>query len=365
MNVSKRLEHLGKRAIRALLRRFLRTGRIAPEDVDLGTISRILVVRQDSRLGNLILMTPLLSALKAVFPEAEVDALISGGFEEVLTGNPSVDHTLVFRKKEIRRRPWRYFGLIRELRGRGYDLAIDVSDGHHFSLNGALLTRFSGARYRAGYDRGDADTFLNVLVPPPPVDTPMAEGVQHVLKSLAPGARDYPTVFYMSAEDRVFAQEWFLERDITEYDSLFVIHPGGKRDKRWGERNFSALIDRIAGVTGARIVVAAGAAERETVAEMRTLSRSRFDVLEGVTVGQMAAVIARSDLFVSGDTGPMHLAVALGRPVVAIFRAGNPRVYGPRAKNSRIVTPVDGSITVDDVVNAIWNVLSIDPDSGE
>lgn len=362
MKAAKRLEYHSKRLIRAIMGRFLRTGRIEPEAVDTASIGRVLVVRQDSRLGNLVLMTPLLTALKATFPEAEVDALISEGFEEILTANPNVDHVLVFRKREMRLFPWRYFRMIRNMQRRRYDLAVDVSNGHHFSLNGALLTRLSGARYRLGYDRGDAGTFLNVLVPSPPPDTPMADAVRNVLKPVAPEIREYPTVFYLSEDDRVFAGEWLQEREITEFDSFFIVHPGGKGKKRWGARNFATLIDRIAGVTGARIVVAGGAAEAETIREMRAVARTPFDVLTGVSVGQMAALIDRADLFVSGDTGPMHVAVALGRPVVAVFLSSNHRVYGPRGRNSRVVTDSDGAVLPDDVVTAIWDLLSIEPD---
>ncbi|MHB9030730.1 MAG: glycosyltransferase family 9 protein [Candidatus Latescibacterota bacterium] len=364
MKASKRLEYHCKRGIRSILARLLRTEQIQPRDVDLASISRILVIRQDSRLGNLVLMTPLLSALKAAFPEAEVDALISEGFEEILAGNPNVDRLFLFRKRTFRLFPWRYIGLTRELRRKRYDLAIDVSDGRHFSLNGALLLRFSGARHRLGYDREDASVFMNVLVPPPPADMPMADAIRDILKPIVPGIREYPTVFYLSDDDRVFAGEWLQVHDISEYDSFFVFHPGGKGKKRWGAGNFAELIDRIAGVTGARIVVAGAGAERETIGIMMKRTRIRFDVLENVTVGQMAAIIDRCDLFVSGDTGPMHVAVALGRPVVAIFQTSNHRVYGPRAKNSRIVTGEDSEVTVDAVVNAIWDLLSIGADSG-
>lgn len=321
-------------------------------------MARILVVRQDSRLGNLVLMTPLLSALKAALPEAEVDVLISEGFEEVMAGNPNVDHVHVFRKRKSRLNPWWYIGFVRRLRDRGYDLAIDVSNGGHFSLNGALLTRLSGAKYRLGYDREDADTFMNVLVPPPPRDTYMADAVRDILKPVAPGVREYPPVFYVNDDERVFAQEWLQDRDIADYDSFFVIHPGGKGRKRWGAENFAQLVDRIGGVTGARIVVIGAKAERDTIERMRGLARVPFDVLDRVTVGQMAALIERCDLFISGDTGPMHVATALGRPTVAIFTSSDTRVYGPRTRNSRIVT---GAVGVDDVVNAIWDLLSIDP----
>jgi ADP-heptose:LPS heptosyltransferase len=253
--------------------------------------------------------------------------------------------------------------LIRGLRKARYDLAVDVSNGYHFSLNGALLTWLSGARYRVGYDREEAGSFMNVLIPLPSPETHMADAVRDIVKPILPGILEYGMSFYVGEEDRNFAAVWLHEHEITEYDPFFVIHPGGKGKKRWDAGNFAALIDRIAGVTGARMVVAGSVSERGVIGEIRAATRSPFDTLEGVSVGQMAAVIERCHLFISGDTGPMHVAAALGRPVAAIFTSSDPRVFGPRGKYSRVVVPRNGAVTVDDVVDAIWDILSIEEET--
>jgi ADP-heptose:LPS heptosyltransferase len=363
VNSAKSIERSGKRIVRWILRHLARGGRIRPGEVDPGSIGRILVIRQDGRLGNLVLMSPLLSALRAALPDAVLDVLISDGFEEVFQGNPNVDHVLVFRKRRSIWAPWTYAGMVWKVRKAGYDLAVDVSNGYHFSLNGALLTRLSGARYRIGYDREDAGTFMNILVPLPPPGTHMADAMREIVRPILPGILDYQTAFYVNEHDRNFAAVWFHDHEITEDDSFFFIHPGGKGKKRWGAGNFAALIDRIWAATGARIVVAGSKPDQEIIDEIRRLARYPFDILDGVTVGQMAALIERSDLFISGDTGPMHVATALGRPVVAIFLSSDWRTYGPRGKYARIVAADDGQVGVDDVVTAIWDILSIDDET--
>ncbi len=362
MSALKSIERCGKRIIRNLVRLLPGSDRIHPGDVDLTSISRILVIRQDARLGNIVLMTPLLGALREGFPDAELDVLISEGFETILSGNPNVNRIHVFEKRRMRFLPWEYPMFIRNLRLGRYDLAVDVSNGYHFSLNGALLTRLSGARYRIGYDRGDAGAYMNVLVPLPPPDTYMADAIRDIVRPILPGMLEYKTALYVSEEDRAFGAVWLSEHDISEYDPFFVMHPGGKGKKLWGARNFATLVDRVTSVSGARVVVAGGRSEEETVREMQSLSRCGFETLDNVTVGQMAAVIERCDMFVSGDTGPMHVAAALGRPIVAVFLSSNPNVYGPRGKYSRIVTGAEGNVTVDDVMTAIWDILSIDSD---
>ena len=190
----------------------------------------------------------------------------------------------------------------------------------------------------------------------------MADAIRDIVRPILPGMLDYGIALYVSDEDRAFAEVWLSEHEITGYDPFFVVHPGGKGKKRWGAENFATLADRVTSVSGARVVVAGGRADAETIGEMKTITRYGFDTLDNVTVGQMAAIIERCDMFVSGDTGPMHVAAALGRPIVAIFLSSNPSVYGPRGKYARVVTGPEGMVAVDDVMTAIWDILSIDSD---
>jgi len=176
-------------------------------------------------------------------------------------------------------------------------------------------------------------------------------------KCLSPGIPDYSMSYYVTDEDRSFAHEWLLKHDITELNSFFMIHPGGRGKKRWETRNFAGLIDTLMKQAGARIVVAGGAGDTTTITSIRALSQSSFDALEHVTVGQMAAVIERCDLFISGDTGPLHVSVALKRPTIGIFISSDFRIYGPRGYNSRIVIGEHGIPSIEDVLIAIQNLF--------
>jgi len=361
----KRIERFGKRCIRNVLRGIIKPVPVSDKDFHIETITRILIVRQDSRLGNLVVMSPLLSALKAAIPHAEVDVLISEGFEDVLSENPNIDHVIVFEKKSARLIPWRYPFLIRDLRKNKYDLAIDISDGYHFSLNNVLLTAFSGAHYRLGYDRGDAKSFLNLLVPLLPENTYISDALLGLVKNILPVNCEFPITYYLSDTDRMFANEWLYEHDMKEFDSFFAIHPGGKGRKKWGDENFAALIDKINDEIGVKIVVIGGKTEKETINSIKKLSKTHFEVLENVKTGHMAAVIERCDMFISCDTGPMHVSVALNRPTVAIFISSNFHVYGPRGKNSRVVISKGDDSSSDDIIFAIMDLYGIDLESGK
>jgi len=359
LNAQKRIERSGKKLLRNVLKRILRPAPLQPEDFDGDSIEKILVVRQDSRVGNLVIMTPLIRGLKTAFPGARLDVLVSEGYEDVLADFPDIDRFVVFKKQGARLCPWSYPLFVAGLRKESYDLAVDVSDGRHFSFNNVLLTALSGARYSLGYDREEAGSFLNLIVPVPPDDIHMADAVFGLAGFLSPEAAAPPMSFYTSDDDKAFAQQWLKECGINEFDAYFVVHPGGRGKKQWGTGHFAELIDRIAHDVGVRMVVIGGRAEDDLIETIVDGTESPFEILQDVTVGQMAAVIERCDMFVSNDTGPMHVAVALNRPTVGIFITSNYHVYGPRGRNSRTVISSHGIPTVDDVFLAVMDLLDV------
>ncbi len=358
MRLAKRIERSGKRALYGILGRMLAGDTEGGADFDRDQVSSILVVRQDSRLGNLVLMTPLLAGLREAFPIAEIDVLVADDFPDVYRHCPFIDDIVVFDKHKARVRPWWYPSFVRRIRSMGYDLAVDVSDGRHSSFNNLLLTAFSGARHRIGYDRGDARNFLDMTVPPPGNDVHMSDAMFGLAKALAPDTAYQQMRYFLSDAEREFAGRWLGQHGLGEGGRTFAaIHPGGRGAKQWGTANFSALIDRIDTDMNLPVVCIAGPGEDELVGKIRTISATGFAVLEGVDVGDMAAVIERCSLFISNDTGPMHVASALNRPTIGIFTSSNFRHYGPRGRLGRAVVGGKRKPAVDDVMVAILDMF--------
>ncbi len=357
MKLRKRIERTGKRLLRNALSGILKTNQIGVDSLDKGSISKILLVRQDSRLGNLVLMTPLVSALRASFPSSRLDVMISEGFEDVLSVNPCISRVHVFRKRAARYLPWVYPRFVRNIRQERYDLAIDVSDGHHVSFNNTMLTALSGARYRMGYDREEANDLLNIVVPRPPENVHMADAMIGLARFLDAGTLDYPMKYYATEDDRVSMSAWLRDRNIGEMDSFFIVHAGGRGKKQWGGEMFAALIDLIGSEVGVKIVLIGGPSEHDIIRDIREKAVIPFEVLSGVTVGEMAAVIERCDMFISNDTGPMHVSSALEKPTVGIFLTSNYRVYGPRGPNGRIVAASSGKPSIEDVMMAVMDLI--------
>jgi len=364
VTVRKRFERQGKRWLRSLVAKAVISVPVEPGKLDPDSVSRVLVVRQDSRLGNLVLMTPFLEGLRDAFPTAKIECLVSGGFESVLQPNPHIDGVIVFDKKRARINPLWYVRFVRSLRGNSYDVAVDVSDGFHLSFNNALLTALSGARFRVGYDREDAMSFENLLVPKPPRETHMADALMGLARFMSSRVGDYSMQYYLVDDDRDFADNWLRERKIVSGQPFALIHPGGRGLKQWGANKFAELIDRLKQTYEISIVVVEGPSEKDIVHAINTSCNTTIEVLRGVSIGCMAAVIGRCSLFISNDTGPMHVASALKKPTIGIFTSSDYRVYGPRGEFGRTVVSDTGSPTVEDVMVAVDDLANaLNPDS--
>ncbi|UPT72785.1 MAG: hypothetical protein M0D55_12715 [Elusimicrobiota bacterium] len=175
-DLGKRLEWEGKAALRGTLLRLLPKPRRPDAPPDPAKVRRILAVRHDARLGNLLLLTPSLSLLKKAFPAARVDVLLADRYGDALASNPDVDRVLTARS-------------LPGLRFGGYDLAFDFSPHHAFSLSSATWTALSGAPRRIGFDRGDAAKFLGDLVPVPAAQAHETENLAALVRHAAPALK--------------------------------------------------------------------------------------------------------------------------------------------------------------------------------
>lgn len=362
----KKLERSGRKALRAALRAAL--PKPAPTaDPDPSKVARVLVIRQDNRIGNLVLITPLLDGIRKAFPGSRVDVLTSDAFPEVFTGNTAVSKVIAAPKKAFIGHPIRFLAFFRELRRTGYDVAFDCSHMHEFSLSSAAAARLTAATVRAGYARGDADLYLTRLVAPRPDGTHEMDIHLDLLRAIAPAA-ELPApgtlrpVWRVSAAERDAATarwaRWGLDPAAT-----VAIFLGGRGPKRWAPDRFRAIAESVRD-GGRAAVVFAGPAEQETVESFRGMDRVR--VAEPMGLREFAATIRACSAVVTSDTGPMHVAVAAGVPTVEIFTASEPERYGyGHLPEHRVVGRKGQEAGVDAVLSALGELLPARPRGAE
>ena len=326
------------------------------EECRLEDCARILVVRQDRRLGNLVLLTALLQGIRARAPRARIVVLAPSLFAPILAPHPAVDQVLAIDHRRLLRRPDAVLAFGRRLRGLTSELAIDASPPHSASFLNGLLTWASGARFRLGYDRGEARTFLNLLVPPPAASAHESVLLHDLLRPLAPDLPAAPRPLIVTPRrSLVIARRACRRHGLDRSGFVAGLHPGGRRAKRWDIARFEAVALELER-RGVTVVVFSGPAERPLLEAMAPPGPSRI-YAPPTDVAGLRTFLAGLDVFISGDCGPMHLAAALGVPCVSVFRVADDARYAPRGAEHRVLSAAGGEVAPEAVVAAVMAVL--------
>ncbi len=332
-----RLDLAGRKALTALVAFFFPSGRDITYSWTERPPERVLLVRHDDRIGNLIMMKPLLQGVRHTWPEAEIGVLIGDRFARVYQEEPEVDRLWILEKRRVLRKPLLFFGLIRELRRFEYDIAFDCSHMHSFSLTGAALTRMCGAPVRVAYNRGRADEFCNLLVEPLHAEHHESDVLLNLLRPFVEELPEVSLTLHLSEEEHDWAEKIRAECGIGPRGVLVGVHVGGRDAKKWPLERHLALLQRILSLYRLSVVVICGPAEKAEAERLRETWGDKVMVFDELEVRQMMALVAHCDFFIGPDTGPMHVAVAFGVPTVAVFIEDNYKRYGPSGPIHRIV----------------------------
>jgi lipopolysaccharide heptosyltransferase II len=328
-------------------------------------ITSILIVKPGA-MGDLLHLTPSIRALKERFPQARISILVGSLMSAALfENNPLVHDTVIFDKRGEHRSISSLLKLWKELRKRRFDLVINYQRSN---LKGWFLA--------------SAAFFCRVLIYHKARKRGIHAVVNH-LETLAPLGIDPLTAdqrleFYPGREAELNAEQ-MLGAAGLQGKPVVALNPGASfRIKCWSPERLSALGERLGKELGAGVVIVGGGGERDLAEEISSaLSRPPLDLVGRTDLLQLGAVLQKCDLLVSGDTGPMHMATAVGTPVIALFGAIDPDRTGPvgeghtvirhreitcvpcNAKscaNSRYLACME-EISVDEVFTAVANML--------
>ena len=290
-------------------------------------------------LGDVLLATPVLSVLRGQYPRAKVTMLVNRGTETLLSGNPDVDDVLVVDRRGL----WSQGQLWLTLRRGGFDCVLDLTDGDR----SAWLARLTGARVRIGMNReGYWRGWLYTQVVRPASGLHRIDRNLEFVKALGVGLRPSrpPLVLNPSMADKQDVQRLLGEMGLGWCDEqshvpLVMIHPGARYwFKAWRAERFGVLARRLIQETGCRIFIGGSQGERDLADGIERTAGSGATVIAGrTTVTQYAALLARCQLFIGNDNGPMHMASALGVPIVALFGPSDPAEWGPRSDRAVVV----------------------------
>jgi len=302
-----------------------------PRRVVLPERPRILVVRLDERLGNLLLLSPLLDSLRARFPAAVIDLLAQARNRPLLESHPALSTFVPFDKRALlaRRGP---LATPFALRRRRYDLALDAANPTDPSATQAILTRLSGATHTVGFARGSFGGLFSAPVRPSSDATHEIDMRLELLEALPGTARVRRTRLGPLSQPAV---DGAVARYLVELGEarLVILNVGARlADKRLDAATYGELARLCAGRSGTLVCVTYGPDERKLATQLATQvcgePAARVRLAPPTSLLELAALMRRASAVVTCDTGPMHLAVALGVPTCGIFVSTSSARYG-------------------------------------
>jgi lipopolysaccharide heptosyltransferase II len=336
-------------------------------------------VRTD-RIGDVLLSTPVIKALRESHPNAYIAMMVSPYAKDIVAGNPYLDELIIYDKDKKHRSWISSLKFALKLKQKRFDLAIIL----HPTNRVHLITFFAGITRRVGYD------FKMGFLLTDRIKHTKQLGQKHeleynldLLRYLGIEPKEKNLFMPISPESEQWLEELFKDEGIKEKDKLLALHPGAScPSKIWPNERFAEVGDRLTEKYGFRVLIVAG--PKDTTLAQKVIKNMRHPAinLAGKTsVSQLASTLKRCRLFISNDSGPVHIASALGVPVISIFgrnqKGLSPRRWGPLGKKDKVIHKETdcieclahnctrgfrclAAITVDDVLNAADSILTVD-----
>ncbi len=346
-----------------------------PEKVD-PRYRRILIVRTD-RIGDLLLSTPVIYALRQKYPQAYISMMVAPYAKDIVEGNPYLDEIIVY-DKDGKHKSWpRSFKFSGRLKKKKFDLALIL----HPTNRVHLVTFLAGIPERLGYNRK-----FGFLLTQKKEHTKQ-EGSKHEAEynldllgdlGITGNARD----LFMPIRDELelWVEDLFVKQGIKNTDKILAVNPGAScPSKVWPVERFAQVAEKLAGRYNFKILILAGPKDMHLADKLaREIKVKAINLAGKTSVSQLASILKRCALFISNDSGPVHIASALGTPVISIFgrnQAGlSPQRWGPLGERSKYLHKEAGciqclahncvkgfaclkAISVEDVVKAAEEIL--------
>ncbi len=326
---------------------------------------RNILVIDFGQLGDVVMSLPALRAIRNRFPDSQITVLVGKPAAELIGTSGYANITIPVDR--VGRRDGskivsigRIIKLVMDVRKSKYDFVIDLNSFSETNILGFL----SGAPHRLFSHRpGRSVDFLANFEPRPPREAKETHLVDRYLDVVKPLGIDNPSrVPYLKtlnvADDVV---EGLLKKERANSNALLVgLFPGaGSNDRRWPIERFAELADYLTRNEKVRVIVFAGPEERELVAQNKHLFPVGTIFFDKLTILQLASVLARLTVFVTNDTGPMHIAAAVGTSVIELLGRSTPNTYTPIGDHHRLIFGrTINDTTVDEVYKAAHEMIS-------
>ncbi len=338
-----------------------------------------IMVRATNWIGDVVMSLPALEALRRRFAKAEIVVVAKPWVSELYWHHPAINRQIVYHPEGPHQGPRGFLKLVQALREEHFDLAILFQNAFH----AAWMAWCARIPRRVGYARDGRSALLTdpVEVPPPAAYGHQSNYYLQLLFRAGLIGRPQPAReirLVLQEAEKAWAARHLVKLGLRGPRFLVGLNPGASYGpaKRWLLHRYALLADRLVGALHANVLIFGSTAERPLAEGIARAMKHKPMILAGETsLQQLMALLAQCGLVISNDSGPMHLAAALGSPLVAIFGSTDDRATGPIGAHVRIVKhsvacgpcglrecPIDfrcmKSVTVDDVYMAALKLVN-------
>lgn len=341
MKLLKLIEKKGKKFLLGFLRLILKTAQVDKHKVKM--IKNVIIVRIDERLGNLVLITPIIKSF--LKNNIKVTVIAAGLFSKLLYTIDNI-RIIEFNKKRLFN-PVYLLKYILFLRKEEYDLLFDASNPNEMSILTFFVILLLKARYKIGFLRKNSNLILNLCVNRPEKEIHIVQYYKILFKTL--GLKYYLDT-RISLPTEIRKRYSYLKKEF-KHKSLIAVHPGGRGNKQWKIVRFLKLLKMIKrNYPGYEFLIILGPSEKNLI---ETFQTQGYRVVLPVDVLDLSAYLSICKTFIGNDSGPMHLASALGLNILAVFKDTSRTVFRPLSKRYRILSASHvNSISTRQVFNA-------------
>ncbi len=288
-------------------------------------------------LGDVLFSTATIRNIRRNYPDSFIACAIPGRCYQILKGNPHLDEIIIFDEKERQKGTLAKLKFVQLLKSKKFDAVFLL----HRSLTRALICRLAGIPERIGYYTKKRGFLLTKRIAPIGKDAlHRIDYYLNIIEKAGLKVEDRYLEFFIDESDIKFVDEFLDKKGISGEDLLAVINPGGNwLPKRWPQEHWAALADKLISEFGAKVIITGGYSDIAVTHKIRDLMKEKPIVASGVfNLKQLGALCKRADLFITADTGPLHIANASGtKRIIALFGPTSPEITGPYPLEGTVV----------------------------
>jgi lipopolysaccharide heptosyltransferase II len=295
-------------------------------DAKKNIFKRILIVNVNW-LGDVLFSTVAIKAIKKYYPDCYLCCAVTPRCRQILEDNPSIDEIITFDERKAHKSLISKVQFILKLRKKKFDTVILF----HRSFTRLLICYLAGIKRRIGYYRKKGGFLLTDKIELPGKQVHRAEYFTRLVSSLGIEIKEKSYEFFINQDSYNKVEDILSKEGLQPNEKIIVLNPGGNWVlKRWPIENFAKLADKINKELNMKVVISGASKDIELADKIVSKMKTKAFILAGRTdLKELAALFKMADAVVSADSGPMHLAVAAGSPVVAIFGPTSPKITGP------------------------------------